>query len=292
MTMMRRLLLFGLIPFLGCEEESLPPQVVEASVESAEPKSPIPPRPKDAPTGSAFLKTTAGLSIPDREKEILAQITSGNIPDFLRTFVEATASFADTTGTSHTIAYSVMPDYLAIGSNEDFVRIPMNSHTAQKIADLFECSLITRKMVNDVWKQASVKLAPIPMTPGAQMLSNDYFGKHQKLIEAARAGKPLGALTAGQKKDVVISNKLVAKPKSVAIYGWHKLTGTPIQPLSTVHEWTYADYSHGIRLAKKTATVDGKSILVADVLQSATLHSLLSDEGVLSSPRIPGVPPP
>lgn len=288
--MMRRLFLF--VSLVGCGEDAPPPTEVASSVEIAEPKSPIPPRPKDALTGSAFLKKTAALSIADREKQILAEISSGNIPDFLRTFAEVTATVADTTGTSHTIAYSVLPDYLAVGSNEDFVRIPMNSHTAQKIADLFECSLITRKMVDTLWKQAPVKLAPIPMTPGAQMLSNDYFGKHQKLIETARAGKPLGALTVGQKKDVVISNKLVAKPKSVAIYGWHKLTGVPIQPLSTVHEWTYADYSHGVRLAARTAKVDGKPMLVTDVLKSATLHPLLSDEGVMATPRIPGVPLP
>ncbi len=289
--MTRFLALLWMLPIGGCGDDSSTPvpQEVQGTVES---KSPIPPRPNGALTGSQFLAKTANLSVPNREKEILAQISSGNIPDFLRTFVDVTVSSIDQSGTTHTIVYSVMPDYLAIGSNEDFARIPMNSHTAQKIADLFECSLITRKMVNDVWKQATVKLAPIPMTPGAQMLSNDYFGKHQQSIEKARAGKPLGALTAGQKKDVVISNALLKKPQSVAIYGWHKLNGVPIQPLSTVHSYTYADYSHGVRPASRTAKVDGKPMLLTDVLQSATLHPLLSDEGVMASPRIPGVPPP
>lgn len=291
--MSRFLALLSVLSACGCEDETpLPsstPQEVQGAVET---KSPIPPRPEGALTGSQFLAKTAKLSIPDREKQILSEIASGNIPDFLRTFVEVTASYSDTTGTSHTIVYAVLPDYLAIGSNEDFVRIPMNSHTAQKIADLFECSLITRKMVNDVWKQAAVKLAPIPMTPGAQMLSNDYFGKHQQSIEKARAGKPLGALTAGQKKDVVISNALLKKPKSVAIYGWHKLNGAPIQPLSTVHYYTYADYSHGVRLAARDAKVDGNPMLLTDVLKSATLHPLLSDEGVMPDPRVPGVPLP
>jgi len=282
-----------LLPFLlwifwgGCREDAPPPTEVAGSVEAK--KSPIPPRPAGAPTGSEFLSLTAGLSIASREEAILAQVTSGNIPDFLRMFVEVTVSVADTGGTFHTTTFSAMPDYLAIGSDQDFVRIPIGSRTAQKIADLFECSLVTRKMVNDVWKAASVKLAPIPMTPGPSMLSNQYFGTHQQKIEAARAGKPLGALTAGQKKDVVLSNKLQSQPTKVAIYGWHKLNGTPIQPLSTVHHHAYADYSHGIRLILETVTVDGKPMPAVDVLKSATLHPLLSDEGVMPSPRIPGV---
>lgn len=284
---MRRLLPLLLIAGVGCEKESSSSSAPEALESAVETKSPIPPRPPGAPTGSQFLAMTANLSVADREKEILSQVSSGNIPDFLRTFVEITV-----TAGLHTITFSVMPDYLAIGSNEDFVRIPMNPRTAQKIADLFECSMVTRKMVNDIWKKSTVKLAPIPMTPSAAMTSNDYFGTHQQKIEAARAGKPLGALTGGQKKDVVISNALTAKPNSVAIYGWHQLSGTPIQPLSTVHHWTYADYSHGVRLVKRTATVDGQPTLVTDVLKSTTLHPLLSDEGVMPNPRIPGVAAP
>ncbi|MBI2899462.1 MAG: hypothetical protein HYY17_04715 [Planctomycetes bacterium] len=286
---LRRFLLAALV-LGGCgKDDDSSPAAVEASTEAA---SPIPPRPPGAPTGTQFLAMTDAYTIPAREQAILDEISSGNLPDFLRTFVDVTAAFTDAAGAVHTITYSVMPDYLSIGTDGDFVRIPMNPRTGQKIADLFECSMITRKMVNDVWTQATVKLAPIPMTPGPEMLSNAYFGAHQQKIEAARAGKPLGALTAGQKKDVVISNALLAKPNSVAIYGWHQLNGVPIQPLSTVHEWTYADYSHGVRLVKRTAVVDGQPMLVTDVLKSPSLHKLLSDEGVMTSPRIPGVPVP
>lgn len=56
-----------------------------------------------------------------------------------------------------------MPDYLAIGSNDDFVRIPMDPKTAQKIADQTGTSLPTTKMVDDIYKQADTRLTPQPL---------------------------------------------------------------------------------------------------------------------------------
>ena len=90
-----------------------------------------------------------------------------------------------------------------------------------------------------------MKLAPSPLPPGPQMMSNDYYRRHHQAIEAQRTGRP--GLIAGHKKDVVVTNRLVSRPDRVAIYGWHRRDGRPIQPLSLVHEASYADYSHGIR---------------------------------------------
>ena len=104
----------------------------------------------------------------------------------------------------------------------------------------------------------------------------------QLLVTAG--GKALGALVAGIKKDVVITNRLGEKPNRLAIYGWHKLDGTPIQPLTIVHKDTYVDYSHGVRLMKRTVIVDGKPWDVRHVLHAADLCRLLSDEGPVSWP--------
>jgi hypothetical protein len=84
---------------------------------------------------------------------------------------------------------------------------------------------------------------------------------------------------AGIKKDVVITKELSERPGHVAIYGWHKLDGKPIQPLTTVHVDWYVDYSHGIRLVDQWAEVDGEPMLVCDVLRDKNLCGLLSDEG-------------
>ena len=70
----------------------------------------------------------------------------------------------------------------------------------------------------------------------------------------------------------------------MAIYGWHKLDGTPIQRLTIVHVIWYVDYSHGIRLMKRDVIVDGKPRDVRTVQHSAELSGLLSDEGAIQIP--------
>jgi hypothetical protein len=92
-------------------------------------------------------------------------------------------------------------------------------------------------------------------------------------------GAPLGALVSGDKKDVVMSNRLAMNLGRIAIYGWHRGPGQPIQPLSTVHGANYADYSHGIRLISEWALVNGKLQSIRQLLQNPSTARLLSDEG-------------
>jgi hypothetical protein len=95
------------------------------------------------------------------------------------------------------------------------------------------------------------------------------------------AGIALGELVSGHKKDVVISNRLLLKKDRIAIYGWHRPTGAPIQPLSTVHGAGYADYSHGIRMVSDTVWVDGRPRSLNDALADPRLAPLFSDKGVI-----------
>ena len=71
----------------------------------------------------------------------------------------------------------------------------------------------------------------------------------------------------------------------IAIYGWHRLTGIPIQPLSTVHGATYADYSHGIRLVSDVVLIDQEPRSLYGVLEDPRLAKILSDEGPIRNIR-------
>ena len=128
---------------------------------------------------------------------------------------------------------------------------------------------------------AAVKLEPKPLTKDRETV--ETFVQHNDIIEHQRGDKPLGELIAGHKKDVVVTNRLKEKPDKVAIYGWHKLDGKPIQPLYVGHADYYVDYSHGIRLLRQTMRVDGQSRQVADVLRDAELSKLISDEGSIDA---------
>ncbi|MDB5095944.1 MAG: hypothetical protein JWM80_365 [Cyanobacteria bacterium RYN_339] len=289
--------LMGLImPSVGPAPTPAPPQPpAPAPAPGPKPAGPavglaaLPPRPADAEGGQAFLDRTAHLSRAEREDAIFQEIAKGNVPDFLRQLKDVNVSIKTADGRTVNATYHVMPDYLAVGSNQDFVRMPMDPITAQRLAERFGCTLPTRKMVDDVYHQATVKLTPSPLPAGPQMMSNDYYRRHQEAVERQRQGlqAPLGELTAGDKKDLIISNAIGQHPGKVIIYGWHQPNGKPIQPLSWIHEASYADYSHGARLVSGTMTVDGREVPVADVLADPQLSRLLSDEGAIKHPGYP-----
>lgn len=243
----------------------------------------IPARPGSAIGGRLFAEQIADLPLDVREAAIYREIAIGNVPNFLRTFRPLTVVFTAPDGTKHNATYEVMVDYLAIGSDDDFFRIPMTPATASRLAESFGCTLPTRKIVNDVYASAQVKLEPKPLGPPRETV--ERFLEHHAMIEAQRelADKPLGSLVAGHKKDVVISNRLKEKPGRVAIYGWHKLDGKPIQPLYAGHVDRYVDYSHGIRLVKREMTIDGKKVDVEEVLKNPSLCGAVSDEGVIEA---------
>jgi len=241
----------------------------------------IPPRPPQALTGSHFAAIVSRMDLQQREQAILDEVLQGNLPSFLRRLIPVQLKHELGNGKTLTATIFVMPDYLAIGSDSDFLRIPADRYTATAIADRFGFVLPTQKMVDAIYDQSSFHLKPKSMVPGLQMRSTEYYRIHNQMIEEqCRAGGiQLGELISGHKKDVVVTNLLAGKEGRIAIYGWHRSKGDPIQPLSIVHVAHYADYSHGIRLISKMAMVDGKVRSIYDVLQDPLLAKVLSDEG-------------
>ena len=250
----------------------------------------LPIRATNALSGAEFVRRIAPLALAEREKELISQFNAGNVPKFLRTLAPVAVTNV-VAGKTNTATFYVTPDYLAIGSEEDYFLAPMSPNMAQRIADSLGCSLPTRKMVNDTYAAAAVKLVPAPIPPSPAMTTVAVFSNHNAIVHGQRAEHlgthPLGALVAGHQKDVVITAKLAAAPGKVAIYGWHQTNGVPIQPLYLGHAAAWVDYSQCIRLVQQQMTVNGEATTVAKVLADPALAGLLSDEGVISNPRYP-----
>ncbi|MEI6140281.1 MAG: hypothetical protein WCP85_13520 [Mariniphaga sp.] len=241
----------------------------------------IPLRQPGAESGSAFMKRISTLTRGEREEEIFIALSAGNLPDFLKNTVTLQGEFADSKGIVHKVQYEVMPDYLSVGDDSDFCRIPMNPHTAQRIATLFGASLITSKLSDHIYLMAQVKLSPFFYAPIGN--ANELVGKfiaHNDQIEKQKTevGGKNGQLIAGIKKDVILSNRIPKQSSKVVIYGWHKPDGNPIQPVYSGHIDWYVDYSHGIRLINNQVLVDGKPVLLTDVLKDPVLFKIFSDE--------------
>lgn len=222
-----------------------------------------------------------------REHAIQEALLAGNLPGFLKNLVPVKLDWQPARGKAISATVFVMPEYLAIGSENDFLRIPMNLYTAATVASHLGYILPTKKIVDAIYRQAAVHLSPEPMAAGPEMRSTEYYRIHNEKIEAQvkLLGVTRGELVSGHKKDVVLTNLLDSNPGRIAIFGWHRLTGVPIQPLSTVHGACYADYSHGIRLVSETVLIDGERRSVYDVLQDPVESHVLNDEGPMPHVR-------
>ena len=216
------------------------------------------------------------------------------MPDVLRSLRPLRVEATDDVGGKHQGTVFVTADYLAVGTGDDFFRLPISPVTALAIADAFGGSLITAKISDDVFRAADVRIAPHPLTQDRETVATFY--EHHGLIEQARhsheqfvkaASDPMRPdettplLVAGIKKDIVLTNRLKEKANRVAIYGWHQPDGKPIQSLYVGHVDWYTDYSHGIRLMSGRMLVDGQERDVSEVLSDPLLCGLLSNEGPL-----------
>jgi len=236
-------------------------------------------RSENAISGTALISSLRNRS--DDDDFIVSQILSGNIPTFLKGFVPIRVEFR-----LLNLTYFTTSDYISIGSDQDYVRMPVTPIVAQMIANELSCLLPTKKMVDQIWKQ-SVKLNPQTLPPNSLMTSHDTALQHNNLIDQQLKQKNISPieLLSGHKKDIIISNKILQFPKNVVIYGWHKPDGNPIQPLNAVsHSSKYYDYSHGMRLISRLGILDGTEIDLYDLLKYKDLVGLISDEGTIPHP--------
>ena len=253
----------------------------------------IPERLEDAIEGSEFVDQVTDLNITDREKAVAREILSGNVPSFSRKLRPLKIS-QTVHSKSYELTFFVTCDYMAIGSDQDYLYIPMTPSTAQYLADKLNCSLPTKKIVDIIYTKAEIKLKPQPIPPSDKMTTVPVFKQHtdsikQQIIEIG-FDRSDDNIIAGHKKDIIISNKIYSPDRTydrVVIYGWHLSEHNPIQPVYNGHIAMYADYSHGVRLISQLAFINGDSIQVDDILKDPNLSILLSSEGVISKPYYP-----
>lgn len=234
----------------------------------------LPTRLRSALTGSEFVTKIGKKRGLEREALIQEQLEEGNMPDFVRTVVPVNFELEGVV-----VTLWVTPRYLAIGSNTDYVYIPVSAKTTTWFTLVTGFSLPTKKIVDLIHKNADVKVSPIPLD-SADLTSTNHFVLHSALVRDQLKDLDL-ALISGTQKDIVISARLCSTKRRVAIYGWHR-NNRPIQPLSIVHDDNYSDYSHGVRLVYPIVGIGETSKDIRQILKDPKLASLLSDEGPLT----------
>jgi len=242
----------------------------------------LPPRPEGALTGSALLDDLEGKGPEEAESRVLEEVRSGNVPPFLRTLVAVDVRRND--GTTDTVW--VLPDYLSVGGDHDYVRVPLRAAAAERLAQEVGAVLPTPVIVDAVHRAADIKLPPRSGvgTPSLNWAAQARIHDRRVDEQLEARGAELGALVAGHMKDVVVTPALAYHPGKVAIYGMHHPDGEPVQPLSMFHVDTYVDYSQGIRLVDSGAKHDGEVVGVPTILESDEQHEMLSPAGAIRLP--------
>ena len=243
----------------------------------------VPARETGAANGSAFASRIMNLTRLARDRATLAELERGNLPPFLRELVAVPIKAYSSDGRPLAGILCVMPDYLAVGSDRDFLRMPLGLPAATRIARRFGFVLPTTRMVDAIHRHTPRQLRPQPLPTSRRMRSTAYIVQHERAIatQLRGLGLPAGELLSGHKKDLVASARLDFMRGRVALYGWHELNGEPIQPLSTRHGEHYVDYSHGVRLVSELMQVNGRVMDVHDVVENTRLAPLVSREGPL-----------
>ncbi|KAA3653469.1 MAG: T9SS C-terminal target domain-containing protein [Calditrichaeota bacterium] len=253
----------------------------------------IPPRPEKATGGNRMATRLASQSLNNREKAIIHEIRNGNVPSFARKLRSIKIN-QDIGTKSYELELFALCDYLAIGSDEDYLYTPMTPSAAQFIADELNCTLPTSRLVSTIYNAAELKLRPQPIPPSNRMTTVPVFRDHTDSIKqqiiSLGFDRSSDSIIGGNKKDVIISNKIYSTDRNydrVVIYGWHRGVNDPIQPVYNGHNAQYADYSHGVRLIANLAFLNGDSVYVTELMQDARLSALVSSEGKITIPYYP-----
>ncbi|HYX37047.1 MAG TPA: hypothetical protein VE954_28430 [Oligoflexus sp.] len=246
--------------------------------------SKLPDRPTGPiPGGKALLAAYHDTTIAKREEAVLDALNRGYFPDVMRKLKAVTIR-----DKGHTLTFWVMPDYVAIGNNDDNVLIPLSFVSARKLANSWGFILPTTRMVDAIFGQAECVMWPRIFPPSAAMVSVAWLEAHSDLIHSQRLLEfDFTRLAAGHKKDIVLSPRLKSQGKKIAIYGWQNIrAGENIQPLSTWHGERYVDYSHGLRLVGSWGMLDGRLVPMKEIMADPELSSLVSREGPISVDQI------
>lgn len=238
------------------------------------------------PGGRALVEELGPLSLPEREARLEASLFAGHLPTFLSTFATFEVRGVDARGRDRIVELAAMVDYLALGTGDDYVRVPLSPRLAQLLANRWRLVLPTPRLVDLVHRHAAARLEDHALSYKHQKVETlEAVLEHEALVLADRAQHlpvaPLGRLVSGHKKDIVLTTQLARAEHQgrVAVYGWHGTGETPHQALSLVRSADYVEYTHGVRLFAAECLVDGRPFALREVMQDAALHKLVSDEG-------------
>jgi len=248
---------------------------------------PVAPYPFPGRSKIEAWKESAGSSPPERLTHILAALDAGHIdaPTWRRIKVRGG------------LEVEASSDGVTLG----LVRLCGPMAAAQYIADHFDALICTAGIVDAIYAARDATAAPQTLgwqeggkwrNPGGSLPWWMYYADRL----AAKLPPTPGAVLSPIGKDYVLDARQPEHPDRCAIYGWQNVSGVAIQSPATgasfIHELSFFDYSHTIRIVRRRAWLNGAEVDLASIYQNQP--RLVSYKALPTGPiptRHPDIPP-
>ena len=194
---------------------------------------------------------------------------------------QSTAQAADGNEVAATLL--AMPDYLAVGSDDDFVRMPMTPQTAQQIADQFGCTLPTRKIVDAIDARRNCTSSPAPSPRTAR--PSKRFSSTMKSSKSSGAANRSACSSPASRKTSSLRHESSKSPSAWRSTAGGNSNGQPIQPLTIVHWDSTSTTATAPGWSSTKSTSTAKKSPSPTCLADPERCGLVSDEGPMKPPR-------
>ncbi len=275
------------------------PSALKDSEESKE-------RPLSKLTGHEFIEKMKSMKPEEREKAIEEAITKENIPAFKDVEFKFKDASGKEHKAQFSITKDVIKVGVPGDPNNPQMRMPMTPITAERIAERFGCMLPTSDVIDHTLRDpgfirvampisrdigipdvevtvperqsdGSIKMVKKMAPDGKLMQDPAKYELHNEAINGAVSLQDLTGLMTqsegkgliGHKKVIVIGAGLNGGETKLNFHGGLKPDLQNFyQNNGLQHEWTYADYSHGVYLVKKEWVIDGEKKDVSWVIKN------------------------
>ncbi len=231
--------------------------------------------------GSRLMRDYAQLDAgnePARHRFVLEQVARRNLPSTWNRWV--TVGVRGRRGTR--VEFEVSPHGLRVGTDADWVEIPLDGPHSAAAAELLGCQLATEWMIEQTHRQAAAEGTLVHYysaseiaaalgwhdwnnnaPDGPAMKGATFFRWRNQLLRRWLRRRSIAddTLVSGYFKAVVPPIDGQTRRGGLEMVGGRDEEGLQIQPLSGgLHRRTYFDYSHNVRLVRDFVRVDGREL--------------------------------
>lgn len=128
------------------------------------------------------LERDANVKQEELTRKIIAEIRKGNVPDMCRTMRTTTLRGED--GTE--ISFATANDYLAVGTNNDYMTIPVSGYMARRLSDEFGWELPTSTMAIASENSATHKIVVGGEKDISEMAELKVCQRHNERIQSVK----------------------------------------------------------------------------------------------------------